>query len=128
MKMILLITSKIEGGMDVALAWQEAGAPGVSVFRGHGLHSLRESTKRGSIELPLHITSMASILAYAINEVEHTNNLLLSVVDDDLVPGMIESANRILGDLTSPRTGVIFVVDVEQAIGVRDPSSDGSED
>lgn len=125
MKLIILITSKIQGGMEVALAWQEAGAPGVTIIPSHGLHSLTEQVKRTSIELPTNVvSSMSATLAYITGQVEHTNYTILSVVPDDMVDKLIEAAKEELGDLMSPRTGVCFIVDIAQAIGVRDPRGD----
>ena len=124
MKLVLLITSKIEEGMNVALAWQEIGAPGVTIIKSHGIHSLREKTKRTSVELPLHVTSMANALAFVIEHIEHTNHVLLALVEDAQVDALVNAAEEQLGDLYAPRTGVVFVLDVEKAVGVRDPRQD----
>lgn len=119
MKMVLLITAQVEQGMDVALAWQEAGAPGVTIFRTHGLRTLQEKAKTGSVELPLVLSSMASAMAHIITRMEAPGEMLLSVVPDEMVDMLEKEAAKVLGDLTEPYSGIMLVIDIERAIGVR---------
>ncbi|MCC6800135.1 MAG: hypothetical protein IT325_08455 [Anaerolineae bacterium] len=110
-KLVLLITSKIEKGLQVAVAWEEAGAPGVTLIDTHGLHSLRQKSK--SLELPF-IVSLASVL----RQTEESNQTLLSVVPDELVDTLIEAASTILGNLNSPGSGIAFVLPVDRIEGL----------
>ena len=120
MKLILLITSDNESGMEVANRWQEAGAPGVTIIKSIGLHSLQQKIMRESMEVPLHIaSSMTSLMAYVLGQMAHTNHVLLSVVDADMVATLLEEARAVLGDLLEPDHGVAFVVPLDEAIGVR---------
>ena len=120
MKLIILITSNIESGLDVANRWQDAGAPGVTIIKSVGLYNLQQKIKRGSVEVPLHIaSSMTSMMAYMIGQMEQTNHVLLSVVPKELIPSMIEIANDVMGDLLEPNNGVAFVISLDEAIGVR---------
>lgn len=118
MKLLILISSQNEHGLEVAQAWQAAGAPGVTIIRTHGLYSLQEQVRKGEIELPRMMVSMAAALAQMMDEVEEQGQLLLSVVDDDLVDRLIAAAQDILGDLSEPNKGVMFVLPIERAIGV----------
>ena len=120
MKLIILITSNIESGLEVANRWQDAGAPGVTIIKSVGLYSLQQRIKRGSMEVPLHIaSSMTSMMAYMLNEMEHTNHVLLSVVPKELIPTLMDEAVNVMGDLLQPDNGVAFVVPLDEAIGVR---------
>lgn len=120
MKMIILITSNIESGLEVANRWQEAGAPGITIIKSVGLYSLQQKIKTGSMEVPLHVaSSMTSMMAYMLGEMEHTNHVLLSVVPAELIPVLMEEAKNVMGDLLEPNNGVAFVVPLDQAIGVR---------
>ena len=120
MKLIILITSDEESGMEVASRWQEAGAPGVTIIRSVGLYSLQQKIQRESLEVPLHIaSSMTSLMAYVLRQMDHTNHVLLSVVDKEQVNPLLEEARAVLGDLTQPDHGVAFVVPLDEAIGVR---------
>ncbi len=119
MKLVILITSEIKNGLDVAEAWQNAGAPGISIIRTHGLYNLQQEVKKGGVELPRMVVSVAHAMAHILDSVEERGEILLSVVEDDLVDTLIECANDVLGDLTEPDHGVLFVIDVERAIGIR---------
>ena len=122
MKLIILITSNVENGLEVAVRWQEAGAPGVTVIKSVGLYSLQRKLQSDSLEVPLHIaSSMSSLMAYVLREMEHTNHVLLSVVPEDLVPTLLDEARAVMGDLLEPNHGVAFVVPLDEAIGVRQP-------
>ncbi len=124
MKLIILITSNIENGFDVAMRWQEAGAPGVTVLKSVGLHSLQRKIMRDSLEVPLHVaSSMTSTMAYVLREMDHTNHVLLSVAPKELVPTLLDEARTVMGDLLEPNHGVAFVVPLDEAIGVRQPES-----
>ncbi len=122
MKLVILITAQTENGLEVALAWREAGAPGVTIIPSHGLHSLQRKTKSGGLELPMIITSMADAMAGLLNASETSSLIILSVMPAEILGKVIEATKGVLGDLTAPDTGVVFVLDVEQAIGVRDHS------
>ncbi len=125
MKLIILITSNAENGVEVATRWQNAGAPGVTVIKSVGLYSLQRKIMRDSLEVPLHIaSSMTSLMAYVLREMEHTNHVLLSVVPADLVPSLLDEARAVMGDLLEPNHGVAIVVPLDEAIGVRAPDGD----
>ena len=113
-KLVILITTHVEKALDVAEAWEAAGAPGVTLIESHGLHRLRERSK--SLEIPLFVS-----LAQVMRQMEETNQTILSVVDDDLVDTLIGAACGILGveSLDAERSGVAFVLDVERVIGMR---------
>lgn len=119
MKMVLLITAQVEQGMDVAQAWQDAGAPGVTIVRTHGLRTLQEKTRKGAVELPLVLSSMAVAMSHVISDMEAPGQMLLAVVDDNQVEILEKAASEILGDMTEPYNGIMLVIDIERAIGVR---------
>lgn len=122
MKLIILITAQTERGLEVALAWREAGAPGVTIIPSHGLHTLQKKARSGGLELPMIITSMADAMAGLLQASETNSLIILSVTPAVVMDKVIEATTRVLGDLTAPDTGVVFVLDVEKAIGVRDHS------
>lgn len=111
-KLVVLITSHVENGLQVAEAWHEAGAPGVTIIESQGLHRLQEKSR--SLELPLFV-SMTSVM----RELEEGSDVILSIVDDDQVNTLIAAAGTVLGDLLQPDTGILFVLDVERVVGLR---------
>lgn len=116
-KMIFLVTTKIERGMAVAEAWEAAGSPGVTLIESHGLRRLQEQSRQLEINLFVSMTSL-------LRQIEATNQIIFTVVDDDLVDTMIDTACDVLGgDLDQDNTGVAFVLPVERVIGMRRTSS-----
>lgn len=112
-KLVILITTQIDKGLEIAEAWEASGASGVTLIESFGLHHLREKSK--SLELPLFV-SMAQVM----RQIEETNQTIFSVVDEALVDPLMEATVRVLGrDLDQPNTGVAFVLDVERVIGLR---------
>jgi nitrogen regulatory protein PII len=119
MKLVVLMTALVEKGFTVAEAWQQAGAPGVTIVQMHGLYRLQQQVSQGSIELPRMVISMAAALAAILDNAQTEGIMFLSLVPPTLVDPLIAAANAALGDLTEPGHGVLFVIDVERAIGVR---------
>ena len=125
MKLVILITSNMENGLDVARRWQAAGAPGVTLIKSIGLYSLQQIVEEQNIELPMHSgRSMISSMAHVLRGMEHTNHVLLSVMPKQMVAIMLAEAREVMGELTEPRHGVAFVVPLDETIGVRQPRED----
>ena len=127
MKLVILITSNVENGPGCrrSLAGWRA-RPASPFVKSFGLYSLQRKIMRDSLEVPLHIaSSMNSLMAYVLREMEHTNHVLLSVVPKESVPTLLDEARAVMGDLLEPNNGVAFVVPLDQAIGVRNPDDDG---
>lgn len=116
-KLVILITSRIEEGHQIGEAWQQAGAPGVTFIESYGIRRMQEASKSGEL-----LPGMMSLFEI-LRQQEETSLVVLSVVDnDDTVNHLIDATRDVLGDLLSPHTGLVFVIDVERAIGVRDHS------
>lgn len=128
MKLIMLITSKIEDGLLVAEAWRNIGAPGVSIIRTHGLYTLQQQVKEKSLELPRMTVSLSNALAHLIDNMDESGELILSVMDEQLVDQAVEKAEILLGNLAKPHNGVLFVIDVERAIGLYVPEDRDQEE
>lgn len=122
MKLAILITAQTENGLEVALAWKAAGTPGVTIIPSHGLHALQKKVKMGGVELPMVITSMAGAMASLLEASETNSIILLAVMPAETLEKVVDATTNILGDLSAPNNGIMFVLDVEQAIGVRDHS------
>jgi hypothetical protein len=109
-KLVILVTTHVEKGLAIAQAWQDAGAPGVTLVPSHGLRRLKERTSK--LELP-HFVNMATIL----RQVEDTTQMIFSVVEDHQVEDLIRASRTVLKDPLTPRTGVGFVIDVVRTFG-----------
>lgn len=113
MKLVILITAQTDQSLQVATAWQQAGASGVTILEGHGLRRLQEKFElRG--DLPL-IPSLGSLLRGK----EIDTHFLVSVVEDDLATRLKSETVAILGDLTLPGNGLILSLDIADILGLR---------
>jgi hypothetical protein len=119
MKLVVLITAQVEAGLDIAQAWQDANASGVTIIRSHGLHTLQQGLTSGQVELPRVVVSMGAAMAAILDNVEERGVLFFSAVEDDLVDALITAANSVLGDLNEPNSGILFVLPIERTVGVR---------
>ncbi|PJF21208.1 MAG: hypothetical protein CUN56_12260 [Phototrophicales bacterium] len=113
LKLIILITPKIEAAHHLADEWAALGAPGVTFIESYGLHRLNQSKRKFEI-----LPGMMSMLEILRNR-EESNVIMLSVVPENLVDPMLTVAQSTLGDLHAPDTGVAFIIDVAHAIGIR---------
>ncbi|MBK8023831.1 MAG: hypothetical protein IPK19_20955 [Chloroflexi bacterium] len=113
-KLVVLITSLAEEAYRVGDAWQKAGAPGVTFLEGFGLGNLQRVGR--NVEVLPGMLSMLDIL----RDNRETSMVLLSLLHDDaLVQSLLDAAQDILGDMLEPNAGVVFVIDIERAIGIR---------
>ena len=113
MRLVILITAQTEQSLQVALAWEQAGASGVTILEGHGFHRLQKQLEIRD-DLPL-MPSLASVLRGQ----EVDTHVLVSVVDDDLAAKLSAETVAILGDLTLPGNGIILTLDVVDMLGLR---------
>jgi hypothetical protein len=99
---------------DVVHAWAEAGIRGMTLLDSTGLaHHLGEHNLRD--DLPL-FPSLRSLT----RATERHSRFLISVVPDSYdVENLIRATERVLGPLTSPDSGILFIVPATRVVGVR---------
>ena len=113
-KLVILITVRHDVGHQIAEAWREAGAPGVTFVESYGLRRLREASRNTEI-LPGHV-SMFQIL----RDTDQSSLILLSVVEDDATADrLLDVTERTVGDMSAPDNGIAFVLDVGRTLGIR---------
>jgi hypothetical protein len=90
---------------NLLAAWEEAGVSGVTVLYSTGLGRLR--TDKGlRDDLPL----LPSIEDF-YPDPEDIGRTIFSVCDDEaLVQRLIEATRQVLGDLSTPQTGLLLVL------------------
>ncbi len=113
-KLVVLITPLLDRSHDIGDQWQQAGAPGVTFIESYGLHRLKETSK-GAEVLP-GFMSMVEILR---NRDEHNVTIFSVVPDNDLVDRLIAATEAVIGPISNPDNGILFVLDVERAVGLR---------
>lgn len=113
MFMIMLILNDPDQCQDVLNAWDEAGAPGVTILASSGLGRVR-SRLGLSGEVPL----MPSLEDF-FNQEENMNRTLVSIVRGQaLVDRIVRATQVVLGDLNMPNTGILVVMPVLEAYGL----------
>jgi len=110
-RMVLLILTDPDLCLEIMEAWDEAGAPGITVLASAGLKTLRE-TFRGRDDLPL-MPSLADLVR--IREVQ--NRTIFSVVDDEAqAQALLQATERIFARFEEAKddvSAVAFVLPVE---------------
>jgi hypothetical protein len=113
--MVVVVLPDLEKCQDVMNAWEDLGVTGVTVLESLGLHKIREM--RGlSDDLPL-IPS----LRHLMEGEEYHHRTAFVVLDDDFdLDGLIERTQRAVGgSFDAPNSGLLFVVPVIRALGMR---------
>lgn len=111
MKMVMFVLDDSELLDDVLEAWQAIGVGGVTILETSGLHRRRRSRPIGA--------RYAFGLGMGAQSVEVGHHTLLAIVPDDkTVQACLEAAERIVGDLNEPNTGVLAAWDLPVVKGV----------
>lgn len=109
--LVVLVLARVEMLQDVLQAWQDAGAPDATVIESTGL--ARISRLFGRDDVPL-FPSLAD-LSEGGQSVHHT---IFSVVDSDsLIDSLINATQAVVGDLSQPDRGILFVLPVVRVVG-----------
>lgn len=117
MYMVLFIFSSIERFEDVIAAWDEIGVRNVTVMASTGLGKLKNAYRD---DLPL-IPSLQDLLATP----EITSRILMTVVrDESLIDKIVAQTEKTVGPMEDPDTGVIFVLPVARAYGIKSQTVD----
>jgi hypothetical protein len=113
MFLILLILDDPHQTNAVLKAWDEAGAPGVTVLLSTGIGRIRRRIGLGE-ELPL-IPSLEDFLQ--LEEKPHRTFFTI-VRGQELVDRIVQATHDIIGDLNRPHTGILVVLPVLEAYGL----------
>jgi nitrogen regulatory protein P-II 1 len=111
--LLVLVLDDVEKCHSVLAAWDAAGVKGVTIIESTGLERLRRQIVRD--DMPL-MPSLQSIWAGA----EEHHRTYFTVIDDDAVlERVIQATEETVGDFNLPNTGILFVVPVSRALGLR---------
>ncbi len=113
--LLLFVLHDPEKVEDLLDAWEATGVNGVTILRSTGLGRLRGLELRDDFPL---IPSLSSLFEHE----EYLNRTLFTVVDgDDLVDRLVAAAQDVVGDLSQPNTGLLVVLPVARAYGLKKP-------
>lgn len=110
--LVILIVDNLDDCLPILRTWEEQGVTGVTILESTGLGRI---LREGLLEdIPI-MPSLEDFLTVR----EEPHRTLLSVVESqDQVTKMVETAQKIIGNLDDPHTGFLFVVPVLQAYGL----------
>ena len=113
--MVVVVMPDIEKCQDVLDAWEKFGVTGVTILESLGLHKIQQMRAMRD-DLPL-IPSLRHLLEGE----EYHHRTAFVVLDDDFdLEGFIQATERAVGgDFDAPNTGILFVVPVTRALGMR---------
>lgn len=113
MFMLILILNDPDQSQNMLNAWDEAGAPGVTILPSTGLGRIRKAIGLKD-DLPL----MPSLEDFFQKE-EGLHRTLISIVRERaIVDRIIQATQALLGDLNRPHTGILVVLPVLEAYGL----------
>jgi nitrogen regulatory protein P-II 1 len=109
--LVVFVLDNLEQCSVVLEAWEEAGAPGVTILESTGLRRLRGAMRD---DLPL-VPSLRDLLAS--QELRH-RTLFTIVADEAVVERIIAATEQVVGDFSLHHTGLLFVVPVTRVLGL----------
>lgn len=111
--MVLLVLDKIEQAPAVLEAWEATGVGGITILESTGMGRARRSGIRD--DLPL----MPSLMDFLRGPEEHHRTIFSVVEGESRVDHLVAATESIIGDLEQPDNGVLFVLPVARALGLR---------
>ncbi len=111
-KLIVAVIEEPDLANDVLLAWTQAGVKSATLVESTGIERLRRAGLLRD-DLPL----MPSL--WNLEEPREVRSaMLLSVVSDEVdIQAVVAAMERVVGKLTEPDTGILFVLPVLHVVG-----------
>lgn len=111
--LVVLVVDNPDDCGAVLEAWEKVGVSGVTILESTGLGRFKKKGLRDDIPL---MPSLRDLLQPR----EERHRTLFSVVEGQaIVDLLIEKAQSVIGSLDQENSGFLFVVPVQQAIGLR---------
>lgn len=112
--MVMVVMPDLVKFHDVLDAWERCGVSGVTILESLGMHKFRQMNA-GRDDLPL-IPSLRSLM----ESEEYHHRTAFTVLDDDFdLDRLVEATQRVVGDFDAPNSGLMLVVPVARAWGLR---------
>ncbi len=112
--LIVAVVLDIQLCNDVIRVWEDAGVTGATILDSIGMRHMKQRQAHRD-DLPL-IPSLRTLL----ESEEFNHRTIFSVVDDDFdVDALIRKTEVLVGNFDKPDTGILFVVPVSHARGLK---------
>ncbi len=112
MVLILLVLDGGERLDQVLTAWEEAGVGGITILPSTGLGRVR---RRQGLREDMPLFPALEDFYRPESDFHYT---LFTLVQEDLVPRVVEVTYQVVGDLNQPGTGILAVLPVLQLYGL----------
>ena len=112
MHLIVVVIDCLELCSALLEAWEKAGAAGITILESMGMRRLQTMMRD---DLPL----MPSLRDLVVNEEIDHRTLFTVAPDETAVDRIVAATEGVLGDLSLPNSGFLFVVPVSRALGLR---------
>jgi hypothetical protein len=109
--LLVLVLDNTELLHDVLQAWEDAGVPGATVLESTGLR--RVTDLFGRDDMPL----VPSLRDLSERKTDAHRTIFCVLDDEAIVENTIVATERVVGDLSLPHTGILFVVPVSRVVG-----------
>ncbi len=110
--LVVLVLDNVEKCQAVLDAWQAAGAGGATMLESSGLYRHVQALRDDMGLLP----SLQTLLSRH----EYRHRTLFTVVEDEAtVDAILDATERVVGDFSKPHTGIVFVLPVLKARGLK---------
>ncbi len=110
--MVMLVLHRVDKCTNILDAWDAEGVGGITILESSGLGRARR------LSLTHNIPLIPSLSDFTHSPEERHRTIFTVVEDESWVDRLIEITENILGDMESPKNGVIFVLPVARAYGL----------
>jgi nitrogen regulatory protein PII len=115
--LVVFLLHDLEQYPDILDAWDEAGAPGITVLESTGLRR-QQAVVRDDVPL---LPSLRDLLT---SQELHQRTLFSVIEDEHTVERVVAATEDVVGDFSRHHTGLLFVVPVTRVLGLERPDSE----
>ncbi len=109
--LLIFVLNNLEQYPDILDAWEESGAPGITILESTGVGRIRSAVRD---DLPL----MPSLIDLLASQEMHHRTLFTVIQDEKTLDKVMEATERVIGDFSRHHTGLLFVVPVSRVLGL----------
>ncbi len=112
--LVVAVLPNLDRCQEVLGTWERLGVTGVTILESIGLHRLKQAFARRD-DLPL----IPSLRHLTESEEYHHRTVFVLLDDDFDLDRFLAATQEKVGDFTDPDSGLLFVVPVTRALGLR---------
>ncbi|OGO39730.1 MAG: hypothetical protein A2Z04_08415 [Chloroflexi bacterium RBG_16_57_9] len=113
LQLLMMILDDVQKLRPLLDAWEKAGVPGVTILESTGMHRTQGWLARD--DLPFVPTLRNLLQVEGINQ----RTLFALLDDEETLERAVQVACEVIGDFAEPNTGLLFVLPVSRALGLK---------